>query len=100
MGAGWVVGGENSGSRDGRRVGTGVAETKSVSRRRGEYLDDRGSLSTASSGAGGSGGAATGGGQHPGVAATGRVGHTPGWQCRAWECSQRLPVKPAGQMHT
>lgn len=35
-----------------------------------------------------------------GAAVTGGVGHTPGWQCRAWECSQRLPVKPAGQMHT
>lgn len=45
-------------------------------------------------------GAAAGRGEHPRVAAVTRVGHAPGWQCRAWECSQRLPVKPAGQMHT
>lgn len=35
----------------------------------------------------------------PGATATGVGGCIPGWQCRACECSQRLPVKPAGQTH-
>lgn len=45
--------------------------------------------------------AATGRGKRLGVAATdGADGCPPGWQCRACECSQRLPVKPAGHTHT
>lgn len=59
-------------------------------------LDQRDRAWSVSSGPGGGyEGAVMGRDKYLGVA-----GYTPGWQCRACECSQRLPVKPARQMHT